>query len=371
MSDRARKLEKKRKKREQKRHQLRKIKSVSPVKRAAAGRLVACVMNADWRERGQACPYILREGPGGRYVMATFMIDLWCAGLKDAWGRVDVLRDKFDQMIAHTDEQMDGTMEDISIDEVAEVVAGSVRFARQNGFKLPKDWQKWTALVDPDLDFEKADLSDFGKDGGLLWVGPTSDLRRRLIGSTVAEFFARPDVHYIAEPDAEDYAGLNSDEALPEEEYGPLARPEVRKALERTVTSLHDALLAWCETTGDQPSSTLGWALSCYVTRVMVAGSRSDGRQSPAEALATILDEMAREAREAGGPPEADNIRAVAQLKRFIEATKVKADAEDAGAAAPEASPRETLVLNVFNVGRDAAAPATQSAPVPVPDASK
>ena len=251
MADRARKLEKKRKKREQKRQQLRKMNSVSPVKRATQGRLVACMMNADWRERGQAVPYLLREGPGGRYVMATFMIDLWCAGLKDAYGRVDVLRDEFDDAVARMDERMDGTMEDVSIDEVADVVAGSVRFARQNGFKLPKDWHKWAALVDPDLDFETADLSDFGKDGGLLWVGPTSDLRRRLIGSTVAEFFARPDVHYVAEPDAEDFAGLNSDDELSEEQYGPLARPEVRKALERTVTSLHDGLLAWCETAGD------------------------------------------------------------------------------------------------------------------------
>src|SRR3954467_12820115 len=148
MADRARKLEKKRKKREQKRHQVRKIKSVSPVKRAAQGRLLSCVMNADWRERGQAVAYVLREGPGGRYVIATFMIDLWCAGLKDAWGRVDVRRDEFDEMIEKTHDQMDGTMEDVSIDEVAEVVAGSVRFARKNGFKLPKDWQKWAALLD-------------------------------------------------------------------------------------------------------------------------------------------------------------------------------------------------------------------------------
>src|SRR5947207_2226968 len=107
MADRARKLEKKRKKREQKRHQLRKANSVSPVKWAAQGRLVACMMNADWRERGQAVPFVLREGPGGRYVMATFMIDLWCAGLKDAWGRVDVLRNEFDEAV----DRMDGTME--------------------------------------------------------------------------------------------------------------------------------------------------------------------------------------------------------------------------------------------------------------------
>src|SRR5687767_4262155 len=86
MPDRARKKEKQRLKRQKKRDALRRAKGVSPYKRiASAGELVACYMNDDWRERGQAVAFVLRRGPGGVLAMASFMIDLWCAGLKDAW----------------------------------------------------------------------------------------------------------------------------------------------------------------------------------------------------------------------------------------------------------------------------------------------
>ena len=52
----------------------RKATSVSPYKRAALAPLVGCWINTDWRERGQAVPYVLRSGPNG-LAMATYMID--------------------------------------------------------------------------------------------------------------------------------------------------------------------------------------------------------------------------------------------------------------------------------------------------------
>ena len=43
------------------------------------------------------------------------------------------------------------------------------------------------------------DLSLFDKDGKLLWVGSRDELRRRLVGSTIKAFPARPNVQSVEE----------------------------------------------------------------------------------------------------------------------------------------------------------------------------
>jgi hypothetical protein len=47
-------------------------------------------------------------------------------------------------------------------------------------------------------DVASADISDFGKDGGLRFVGEFDDLKGRLIGCSVEDFLAKPDVQYVA-----------------------------------------------------------------------------------------------------------------------------------------------------------------------------
>src|SRR3954452_20828499 len=198
MADRASRKARQRQKREKKRQALRRAASVSPYKRAAAGALVACHVNADWRERGQATGYVLRRppGPGMGLAMACFLVDLWCAGLKDAWGRFEMLREEYDDVVERMGDRMDARMPEVPLEEAAAIVAGGIRFPVQNGFRLPPHYQRWTAFLGGKLDWQHADLSAFGVEGGtkLRWVAPMRDLGARLIGSAVEQFLAPPDV---------------------------------------------------------------------------------------------------------------------------------------------------------------------------------
>ncbi len=198
MANRSDKKAKQRLKRDRKRQALRKASAVSPYKKAAHGRQMAVWANADWRERGQASVFVLREKPGGGLAMAGFLVDLWCAGLKDAWGRLDVFREEFDEIVDRMGERMDDSMAEVPLAEAAGIVAGGIRFAVRNGFRLPAHYTRWTAFLGP-LDPDHADLAHFGVEGGtnLRWVAPLEDLRRRLIGSTVEEFLARKDVEFV------------------------------------------------------------------------------------------------------------------------------------------------------------------------------
>src|SRR6185437_3802320 len=118
---------------------------------------------------------------------------VWCVGLKDGFALPQAIRPEFDKMLRNSRERM--PMVQIEVDEARALLAGAIRFSRQNGFRLPPGWERWAGIFGK-LDTTSADLSEFGKDGKLLYIGTTSFLRKRLIGS-VDEFFAQPDVDYL------------------------------------------------------------------------------------------------------------------------------------------------------------------------------
>jgi hypothetical protein len=325
MADRARKVAKKRQKRDQKRQGLRRQAAVSPVKRAAGGRVVACVVNGDWRTRGQAVPFVARQGPGGTLVMASFMIDLWCAGLKDVWGAAGVTLGEVEDNVDTMDERLDGTYRAATVEEVGGIVAGAVRFARQNGFKLPKVWDKWSALLG-DLDVEGADLSAFGVDGKLVWAAPLTDLRRRLIGSTVEQFLARPDVEVVTDDewDAGDVPFVGEGEAGDD---GDVSDEELMAGAEPVGLVLANVVADWCKREGREPSAGLPVMAVAYLVILVREGLTAeddDGADdysppSPQE-VAAALGALRGRIEAQGRPHLASNLSAVEQLAAFIAA---------------------------------------------------
>ena len=88
MSRDARKKQKQRLKRQQKQRERRKAQAVTPLQRIARdGGTLECYVNANWRETGMANLNVLGHAPGGRLALASFLVDVWCVGLKDAYGR--------------------------------------------------------------------------------------------------------------------------------------------------------------------------------------------------------------------------------------------------------------------------------------------
>jgi hypothetical protein len=338
MADQARKKQKQRLKREQKRRELRKSRGAGPARLFADGGLVACYVNSDWRERGQAAAFVLRRARDGRLGMATFMIDLWCAGLKDAWGRVGLTREEFEEVVDHMDATMDGTMDDAALPEVAALVAGAIRFARQNGFRLPAHHDRWAALLG-ELHPETADLSGFGykeQEGKTLcWVGPMHDLRARLIGSTVEHFLTRPDVAFVLGVEdgafidefyGDDDGGDDSDEEFDEEldEEGFEATAAV---LDKMVEDGTASLRRWCFANGRVPEARIDAALPLVIARGFT--SVIEGEVPSGEADRQVQEVRDKEREYLDSLPEAERLRvitAIAQVEEFLKGVKTPAD---------------------------------------------
>ena len=225
----------------------------------AVGTLTACLINEDWRERGQAVAYVLRNAPGEGLVMVTFLVDLWCAGLKDAFGERGISREVFDEMVEHMSAHLDFVP--VELDVVRGVVAGGIRFAKQNGFRLPAHYDRWVAVMGGVDDWSSADLSDFGFEGKLHWVGPIYDLRRRLIGCSIDEFFAREDVVFTTEV-GEDFLSEQDGEYIVEEVSPDEPMPEeLLEELRDMKQRLLNSMRRWCFADGEVPHPRLEEAL--------------------------------------------------------------------------------------------------------------
>jgi len=217
------KKERRRLKQKLKHKQAIKLRNESPYKRlAAAGRVEACKVNDGCRDQGLFSIHALLSVPNRPPTLACFLVDKWCMGLKDAWGRHDVTYERYHDFMESAEYRAGFKLVDMDPDEARRLIAAGIRQAHVMGFRLPPDYGKWAKAMGVGDDWASADISDFGVNGKYRFVGPIDHLAERLIDGDVEKFFARPDVDFItALPDGFE---LVDDDELDEDD-GPNCAP--------------------------------------------------------------------------------------------------------------------------------------------------
>lgn len=168
----------------------------------------ACTVNKHWREDGIGSILFAREIAPRRVTMAAFLVDTCAMGLKDAWGLVDISVSEFNESASRVDSQLETAA--LDVETARHLVYGGIELARELGFRLPRKYERWTALLGPLPDGVSPDRSLFLSEGEITLTCSMADLRERLIGCKVEEFLARPDVTYII---GDDDVTLVDDEA--------------------------------------------------------------------------------------------------------------------------------------------------------------
>jgi hypothetical protein len=179
-------------KRKEKRLAIRKRESVSPVKRLAdAPGELECWMSKEFEVMGQASAFCYKRAAGLTGV-ACFLVDRGVVGLKDAWIQLNVDYSRFEEMLEISASRGIVTRQ-VPLDQVRNLVAGGVRWATENGMRLPKDWMRAAAFIGGIGDYKSADVSQFVKE----FAGHPEDLRQRLIGETLETYLRRTDIRFI------------------------------------------------------------------------------------------------------------------------------------------------------------------------------
>lgn len=171
--------------------------SVSPAKRLAEAKgEIECWASDQFESSGQLQIFVYKRGAGLKGV-ACFLIDRGVVGLKDAWVRVGVDRNKFDGIL-ETSQDEGIPMRPSTSDEVQRWVGAAVRWAHDNGMRLPRDWVKAAAFVGGVGDWKSADVSRFVKE----FAGHPEDLRQRLIGEPFDTYIQRTDIQLVFSDEA-------------------------------------------------------------------------------------------------------------------------------------------------------------------------
>jgi len=213
------KKERRRLKQKQKHKQAIKLRNESPYERlAAAGRVESCKVVGETVDQGLFSIYALLSVPNRLPTLAAFLVDKWCMGLKDAWGRLDMTNEDYHDFLESAESRAGFKLVDFDPDEARKLIAAGIRQAKVMGFRLPPNYAKWAKAMGVGDDWASADISDFGKDGKYFFVGPLNHLAKHLIDGDVEKFLARPDVGYITgmpgdfEPDDEEFEAGEDEE---------------------------------------------------------------------------------------------------------------------------------------------------------------
>jgi hypothetical protein len=215
--------------------------------------LYACLVNADWIDNGLASIMIARQVGSGRLTMAAFLVDRFAMGLKDAWGRVDVSIIDFDKTVARQREVI--KTEPLNLGTAKHLVYGGIELARDLGFRLPRRYQRWTAILGPLPEGESPDMDLFLRDGKIMLCCSTRDLEARLVGTTPEKFLERSDVYYLLGSDGHTLVDDEEDRSA-----------DIASLLE---DAMLERVQQWCFAHGQTPHPLLGEIVGTTLEAIM------------------------------------------------------------------------------------------------------
>jgi len=201
----------------EKRETLRGVSDAGLTRRAAEFPVDKCFISQGWKERGLAQVLVARQLPDGTSLIASYLVDVFCLGIKNAF----VARLKPDEMRPFLNSCPDA-MQEISYEDARSVIMGAVEFAMRFGLPPHESWVTSRAIVESDRPFGRK--FDFGKDGKPFYIaGPHDDTRR--IMKQLAPLVKEGNAHYLCVDDSfpDDIAEDQDDEILFEEWCGEIS----------------------------------------------------------------------------------------------------------------------------------------------------
>lgn len=140
------------------------------VHRSAEFKIHECLISENWQEGGLANALVVRAMPNGKYLFASYLVDVFCLGLKDTICNANVSR-----VVAEgVKGQLPQVMVPSDYEDVRSVVLGAIEYAHGFGFEPNPDWTDAQFVIEPHRDFARK--YEFGQDGKPFYIqGPHDD----------------------------------------------------------------------------------------------------------------------------------------------------------------------------------------------------
>jgi hypothetical protein len=153
------------------------------VQKARQFPIIECIINHDWdasEDSGLVRIVLARQGPEDSIIFGTYMVDMYCLGLKDTHSGVAPTRAQFDQEIVFRLFQ-DGQEADCPIDLAHQIIYQAIDYAAQFGFKPQKDFRHSQFVLEKRGTLPEQHHLTFGKDGKPLYIAGPYDNARAIV----------------------------------------------------------------------------------------------------------------------------------------------------------------------------------------------
>ena len=117
----------------------------------------------DWQEAGMAHIVVTRVRQSGNLVMASFLVDTFCLGVKDAGYHENITSSDFEEYLNNYRDGMG--LEEISYNEAHNIIYGAMAFAEDGGIYPVKEFDPAGYILEEDTDDIPLIEYDFGKNG--------------------------------------------------------------------------------------------------------------------------------------------------------------------------------------------------------------
>ena len=140
--------------------------------------ILGCWVMTEWQNRGLTPVVVARKQPEERVIYGSFLVDLYCLGVKNAFWRSDI---SLKQFIRDLPELLKDSPEPCEADLAHELIYGSIEYARQYGFEPHFDYAKACLVLDPPEAHPRKNRVLFGKDGKPFFIAGPVDNARAII----------------------------------------------------------------------------------------------------------------------------------------------------------------------------------------------
>ena len=164
--------------------------------------VLECLVSEGWQTPGEIVQVVVaRQSPEGAVAVGSFLVDLGCLGVKDAFAQRYTSLDEYDSELRAQLVDM-RPMVRIDLNLAAKIVREGLAYARSLGFRPHKDMQQAEPLLngaDPDASDVQIPL---GQDGQPLFVSGPYDNARKIM-ETLNHAVGEGNYHFVlGGPDA-------------------------------------------------------------------------------------------------------------------------------------------------------------------------
>jgi hypothetical protein len=135
-----------------------------------------CLINEEWQTGGMATVMISKKMPSGKIVLAMYMVDTFCLGLKQTLYKFALSETEYSDLKEELENRH--AMLECPAVFMHNLIYGAIDYAESLGFKPHKDFKVTEYFLDPELIDDGIDEIEFGRNGKpYYFAGPYDDVK--------------------------------------------------------------------------------------------------------------------------------------------------------------------------------------------------